>query len=161
MARWKKKCILYKAFCCFFVPLKGTLSVTVRKVLNDYELMKLAEDIGEKWEQLAIHLRFTRQDIFRFKQDNTSVLMAIHAMLVEWRQRQYDQDAVKQVGKELSHALACCGRSDLSQKVDNLYSNANVQNLRHSNVIRGEPVAEVGLTAHPDTNNWGQNEILS
>ena len=82
--------------------------------------MKIAEGLGEEWEQLAIHLGFTRPGIFRFKQDNTHILMAIHAMLVEWRCKQYNQDEVKQVGKDLSDALASCGRLDLSGKVDNL-----------------------------------------
>ena len=64
--------------------------------LSDKQLMKVAETLGQEWEQAAIHLELSITDLDDIKAEHRSVVMQKLKMLVLWKRRRPPGEATAQ-----------------------------------------------------------------
>jgi hypothetical protein len=64
--------------------------------LSDKQLMKVAETLGQEWEQAAIHLELSITDLDDIKAEHRSVVMQKLKMLVLWTRRRPSGKATAQ-----------------------------------------------------------------
>ncbi|CAL8349425.1 unnamed protein product [Arctogadus glacialis] len=57
------------------------------QALTEKQLMKVAETLGQEWEQAAIHLGLKNKDLDDIKAEHRSVAMQKQKMLVLWKRR--------------------------------------------------------------------------
>ncbi|XP_030236030.1 uncharacterized protein LOC115560682 [Gadus morhua] len=57
------------------------------QALSDKQLMKVAETLGQEWEQAAIHLGLETKDLDTIKAEHRPVVMQKQKMLVLWKRR--------------------------------------------------------------------------
>ena len=53
--------------------------------LTEKQLMKVAQTLGQEWEQVAIHLELETKDLENIKAEHSSVAMRQQNMLVRWK----------------------------------------------------------------------------
>ncbi|XP_077978144.1 death domain-containing protein CRADD-like [Glandiceps talaboti] len=82
------------------------LSMTqgIDRRVTEQNLLTVAEKMGEEWEGVAIKLGFQSNDVFRFKEENSTVNGKIFAMLLKWKRRRGHDATAENLCKELKDA---------------------------------------------------------
>ena len=70
-----------------FFPGSNTETRSAGQALTDKELLKVAETLGQEWEQAAIHLELKTKDLDDIKAEHRPVAMQKQKMLVLWKRR--------------------------------------------------------------------------
>ncbi|KAI0225572.1 hypothetical protein LSAT2_023680 [Lamellibrachia satsuma] len=96
--------------------LTGSKRTSTNTRLTDRYLLTLAEKLGNSWQKLAIFLEYTVADVDAFvAKYPTDIQLQSHRMLVMWRDRSQQDEAVQV--NQLAHALTLVGRQDLAECV--------------------------------------------
>ncbi|CAL8349445.1 unnamed protein product [Arctogadus glacialis] len=66
------------------------------QALTDRQLMKVAETLGQEWEQAALHLELKTKDLDTIKAEHRPVAMQKQKMLVLWKRRRPPGEATAQ-----------------------------------------------------------------
>ncbi|CAL8349456.1 unnamed protein product [Arctogadus glacialis] len=66
------------------------------QALTEKQLMKVAETLGQEWEQAALHLGLKTKDLDTIKEEHRSVAMQKQKMLVLWGRRRPPGEATAQ-----------------------------------------------------------------
>ena len=66
------------------------------QALTDKQLMRVAETLGQEWEQAALHLGLMNKDLDNIKAEHRSVNMQKQNMLVVWKCRRPPGEATAQ-----------------------------------------------------------------
>ena len=79
-----------------FFPGSNTETRSAGQNLTDKELMKVAQTLGQEWEQAALHLGLKTKDLDDIKAEHRSVVMQKLKMLVLWKRRRPPGEATAQ-----------------------------------------------------------------
>lgn len=93
-----------------------TDKTSVSNKLSEKELLSVASEVTDKYEQLAICLGFRKAEVDRIRQQHSQsgIQHVVFVMLVEWQQAQESSTDFRQV---LAAALRQCKRLDMEEKV--------------------------------------------
>ncbi|CAL8375235.1 unnamed protein product, partial [Gadus morhua 'NCC'] len=119
--------------------------------LSDKHLMKVAETLGQEWEQAAIHLELKEEDLDDIKEDNKAVLMQRWNMLQLWKDRRPTGSATAQdllkgledLPVETRQLLTELGRIQLIYRLSEDNFIVLLYNLRKMNVLNDEETKAV------------------
>ncbi|XP_066267700.1 malignant fibrous histiocytoma-amplified sequence 1 homolog [Branchiostoma lanceolatum] len=71
-----------------YAPEQHSADRYVSKSLSDRQLLRVAKKLGVEWESLAVHMGFTKADMYKFKSDHPhNTEQQIFMMLTAWRDR--------------------------------------------------------------------------
>uniref|UniRef100_A0A8C5FI28 Death domain-containing protein n=1 Tax=Gadus morhua TaxID=8049 RepID=A0A8C5FI28_GADMO len=73
-----------------------SIGKSFRQALTEKELLKVAETLGQEWEQAAIHLGLKTKDLDTIKAEHRPVAMQKQKMLVLWKRRRPPGEATAQ-----------------------------------------------------------------
>lgn len=76
-------------------------------VMNDKELLEIAENVGAEWKKLGLVLEFTWNRIVQYQMDNAKTSEAVYSMLADWKNAYNDPEKEMRTCLQVAMARSC------------------------------------------------------